>query len=164
MSEKIELNIVETMVGGEAKNYGTFLPHSVVLEHGLIGEVIVGEFKSNQSGEVDIENGFLANSLFKETIFSFVKKQMANDSGLINAAKKQKGGWVYIIDQRTPDPQGEVPPQDIIGAFEVVDANLGEFSPNKNYSIRSNNGFVDFGKVQNINFNHFLKTLVINNP
>ena len=162
MSEKLELNIVETTVGGEVKNYGTFLPHSVVIEHGLIGEVIVGEFKLQETGELNIENGFIANSLFKETIFSFIKKLMASDPNLINAAKEQKEGWVYIIDQRTPDPQGEVPPQDIIGAFEVVKANLGEFSPNKNYSIKSHNGFVDFGKVQNVNFNQFLKSLVVN--
>jgi hypothetical protein len=28
-------------------------------------------------------------------------------------------GFVAIVDQRTPTPDAEVPPEDIIGAFEV---------------------------------------------
>ena len=36
--------------------------------------------------------------------------------GLIKEARRQGDGWVYIIDQRTRNPQLHTPPEDIIGA------------------------------------------------
>ena len=32
-------------------------------------------------------------------------------SGLIAEARRQGDGWVYIIDQRTRNPQGHIPPE-----------------------------------------------------
>ena len=72
---------------------------------------------------------------------------MVNDTNLVNAANNQKEGWVYIIDQRSPPPQGEVPPYDIIGAFEVMEARLGEFKPNSKYQIKSPNGLADLTNI-----------------
>ena len=50
-------------------------------------------------------------------------------------AKQSPGGWVYEIDGRIGDPNGEVPPFAILGAHKV-DKNgeiTGEFTPNENY-------------------------------
>jgi len=160
MNDKLELQVVVVNIDDQTKRFVTFLPESFIFKHGLISDIIVGEYKALKDGELDLENGFLANALFKETIFSFVKTIMVKDQGLVNAASKQKSGWVYVIDQRTPDPQGEVPPSDIIGAFEVIKGSLGDFNSNTNYQINSKNGFVDLGSTRNIAFKKYLKSLV----
>ena len=49
-------------------------------------------------------------------------------------AKLNPGGWVYEIDDGY-DPNGAVPPEAIVGAWQVDDAGniVGEFKPNPNY-------------------------------
>jgi hypothetical protein len=58
-------------------------------------------------------------------------------------AARLGNGWVYIIDQRTPTPGGQVPPEDIIGAFEVKDGDIlpGSYRASPNHMILSPNGF-----------------------
>jgi hypothetical protein len=62
-------------------------------------------------------------------------------------AKKQNNGWVYVIDRRTQDPKGEVPKEDVVGAFEVKNGNMveGSYAANKNHRILSARGFFDLG-------------------
>jgi hypothetical protein len=36
-------------------------------------------------------------------------------------AQDQGSGYLYLLDERTPDPGGRVPPEDIVGAIEVSD-------------------------------------------
>jgi hypothetical protein len=49
-------------------------------------------------------------------------------------AKNNPGGWVYALDGRY-DPDGEIPPQAIEGAWKVDENGeiIGEFIPNPNY-------------------------------
>ena len=56
------------------------------------------------------------------------------DASVIAEAKRSANGWVYAMDGIT-DPNGEVPPERIRGAWKV-NANgeiEGEFIPNPNY-------------------------------
>jgi type III secretion system (T3SS) SseB-like protein len=51
------------------------------------------------------------------------------------AAQAKRGGWIYVIDPAF-DPNGEVPPEGIVGAYPVDDAsNIVEdgFAPNPRY-------------------------------
>lgn len=51
-------------------------------------------------------------------------------------ARKNPGGWVYVIDPAYPKlPGGRVLPQAIVGAWKVdTEGNIeGEFLTNKNY-------------------------------
>ncbi len=52
----------------------------------------------------------------------------------IEEAKLNPGGWVYEIAEGY-DPNGAVPPEAIVGAWQVDDAGniTGEFKPNPNY-------------------------------
>jgi hypothetical protein len=63
--------------------------------------------------------------------------------GIIAEAKRQGEGWLYLIDQRTPTPHDFVPPQDIVGAFEVKNGQVvsGSYRPCPKHSILSSNGF-----------------------
>jgi hypothetical protein len=67
--------------------------------------------------------------------------------GLVAAARSQGDGWVYIIDQRTPTPGDAVPPEDIVGAFEVKAGEVvpGSYWPNPKHAILSARGFFQLG-------------------
>ncbi|MFD8706128.1 hypothetical protein ACFV1W_26585 [Kitasatospora sp. NPDC059648] len=56
---------------------------------------------------------------------------------LVAEAARQPGGWVYEIDaDMTADPNGEVPPEAIMGAWKVDDHGrlTGEYEANPKYS------------------------------
>lgn len=55
-------------------------------------------------------------------------------AGAIAEAKLYPGGWVYEFEDGY-DPNGEIPPSAILGAWQVDDAGniIGDFIPNPNY-------------------------------
>jgi hypothetical protein len=64
------------------------------------------------------------------------KSKRVPSAGAIAEAKKNPDGWVYEIDgEQVADPDGEVPPRAIIGAWQVDGAGriVGEFKANPNY-------------------------------
>lgn len=65
---------------------------------------------------------------------------------LLAEARRQRGGWVYEIDgAMVSDPDGEVPPTAIIGAWEVSrDGTLtGVYRANPNYAPGGTHGAQD---------------------
>ena len=58
-------------------------------------------------------------------------------------ALRQHTGFTYILDGRTPTPQGHVPPHDIIGRFEVRDPAivLDSYRANPHHLLLSTDGF-----------------------
>jgi hypothetical protein len=58
-------------------------------------------------------------------------------------AVRQKNGFIYVIDVRTPTPRDAVPPEDIIGAFEVREGQVHPetYRPNPNYCLLTSRGF-----------------------
>lgn len=160
MNDELKINLIEVIVDEKPKFYCTFVSSELILEYGLSEKIIVGEVDKLENGEFDFASSFRANPAFKETIFDFARAEMLKDESLINSAIKQKEGWVYIIDQRTKTPEGEVPPYDIIGGFKVESNKLKGFSKNPNYQIKSPNGLTDLGKNLNIKMNIFLENLI----
>jgi len=67
---------------------------------------------------------FTANNEFVTFLHKTIKENATKNPEMILAGKSQKEGWIYIIDARTPTPQGDVPNEDIIGAFEVKNGTL----------------------------------------
>jgi hypothetical protein len=67
--------------------------------------------------------------------------------GLIAEARRLCDGWVYVIDQRTRTPQDAVPPEDIVGAFEVKGGQVvpGSYRPGPKHMILSADGFFRLG-------------------
>jgi hypothetical protein len=57
------------------------------------------------------------------------------------SARQQGRGSVAIIDLRTPEGvAGNVPPEDIVGAFAVASGRLGEYHTNPNYRAFTEHG------------------------
>jgi hypothetical protein len=67
--------------------------------------------------------------------------------GLSAEAKRQGEGLVCVVDQRTPTPQGAVPPEDIVGVFEIKNGQVvpGSYQASPKHMILSANGFFRLG-------------------
>ena len=126
------------------KNIASFISKEDAFKKGLLPESIIGYFTNQiNTNELKPEN-FLRNSLFVEFLHKSIAEYAPRIKSFQVTARKLKNGWVYIIDQRTPDPNGTVPPEDIIGAFEIKDGKFinGSYKPNFNHRVLSHLGFV----------------------
>jgi hypothetical protein len=96
-------------------------PKEVQLLGGLPNEAIAGLMM----GDSPTIETFRPNPLFIEFMHRVIRTAAPFDPDLRAAAREQGNGSVYIIDLRTPDgPQGRVPPEDIIGAFQVQNGEI----------------------------------------
>src|SRR5438128_488078 len=103
-----------------AKDYVSCLPHEQVFARGLVPEAIIGVLlRPLAPGESIIPTVFARNRVFVDFMQGVVARRGPELPGLIAEARRQAEGWVYVIDQRTRTPQGAIPPEDIVGAFEV---------------------------------------------
>lgn len=124
------------------------LPHEHVFNNGLVPEAIIGKLERPLAEDETITPDiFSANVVFKAFLHDVIAQNAPLSMGLIDEARRQRNGFVYVIDQRTPTPAGEVPPYDIFGGFEVncgliVD---GSYQRNENHSVLSSDGFFQIG-------------------
>lgn len=108
---------------------------------GLPREAVAGVMDGDGSS---IE-AFRPNPVFADFLHHVIRTAGPEDLDLQAAAIRQENGWVYIIDLRTPDgPQGRVPPEDIIGAFEVRSGRIvsGSYWRNDQHLVFSAHGLV----------------------
>jgi hypothetical protein len=86
---------------------------------GIPLQAIVGDFVGAE-GDRSVES-FRPNPVFETFLHDTIRIWGPDDPELRASARHQSDGWVYIIDLRTPEgPLGRVPPEDIIGAFQVI--------------------------------------------
>ena len=94
-------------------------------------------------------NDFKVNTEFIDILHNTIKKHGYGLESLKVAAGEQVNGYVYIIDLRTKDGvMGNVPPEDIIGAFKVSDGKIisNEYRPNNNYKVFTDSGLIQLPK------------------
>jgi hypothetical protein len=116
-------------------------PQQVEELGGLPPEGIVGVFAS----EALDPQQFRPNQVFIEFMHQCIATYGILDLSLQAAARNQDDGWIYVIDLRTPEgPTGRVPPEDIVGGFEVKGGRLveGSYSANPGHLVYSRNGIV----------------------
>jgi hypothetical protein len=108
---------------------------------GLSAEAIAGGIE----GETISVDTFRQNPAFVQLMHQVIRTTGPKDPGLQAAAREQGDGWVYIIDLRTPEgPSGRVPPEDIIGAFEVRNGQIisGSYQASATHRVYTRNGLV----------------------
>lgn len=130
------------------KEYVSCLPNEYVFAHGLIPEAIIGVLlRPLVAGEAITPEVFAHNRRFVEFMHEIIARRGPSLPGLIAAAQRQREGWVFVIDQRTRTPQGDVPPEDIVGAFQVGSGVVvrDSYQPNGNHIILSRDGFCQLG-------------------
>jgi|GEM_PF-4746405 len=101
MAEELEENIYVARVGENMVQYVTFLSHDLVFKYGLKESVIVGSIDAKREDETpdqQLSRSFRPNPEFRTTLNAFIDKVLRSSEGLMTAAKKQKDGYVYIID------------------------------------------------------------------
>jgi hypothetical protein len=126
------------------KYYVTLLPTEVIFAHGLAPEAVVGVLLGPPQPGVPIRpEVFARNRVFVDFLHEFIAREAPGQPGLQAEARRLGNGWVYVIDQRTATPGGAVPPEDILGAFEVKNGEVvpGSYRPSPKHQILSANGF-----------------------
>jgi len=86
---------------------------------------------------------FRPNPAFVTFLHETIKVWGPNDPEFRASVRNQEDGWVYIIDLRTPDgPQGRVPPEDIIGASQVIGGQIAadSYQPMPTHLVYSRQG------------------------
>lgn len=142
------MNICRVDTPDGPKDYVTCLSHEHVFEHGLQPEAIVGVLvRPLVNGEQINPDNFARNRVFVDFMHSVIARRGPERPGFIAEAKRQGEGWLYVVDQRTPTPQGSVPPEDIVGVFEIRNGQVvvGSYRANPNHVILSANGFFFLG-------------------
>jgi hypothetical protein len=120
-----------------------------VFRHGLPAEAIIGILRRPLGpGQTITPEVFARNRVFVEFMHAVIENRAPSQPGLIAEARRQGNGWVYIVDQRTRTPNGAVPPEDIVGAFEVKDGRVlaDSYRPNPKHMILSPDGFFRLGE------------------
>lgn len=142
------MNICRVDTPDGPKDYVTCLSHEHVFKHGLQPEAIVGVLvRPLENGEQINPDNFARNRVFVDFMHSVIARRGPELPGFIAEAKRQGEGWVYVVDQRTPTPQGAVPPEDIVGVFEIRNGQVvvGSYRASPNHVILSANGFFFLG-------------------
>ena len=112
---------------------------------GLPSEAVCGRF---DSGNLSPEH-FRVNPVFVDFMHACIRTKGIELPSLTNAAKQQKNGYLYVIDFRTPDGiMGNVPPEDIVGAFQVENGVIikNSYWRNDVHKIYTKNGLVKLPK------------------
>lgn len=130
--------------GAGVKEFVSILGPDAVFEHGLRAEAILGSLRPDATGDQRITpERFQENPAFVQYLRTLVTDHVYRVEGLRRAARQQVDGYVYLIDARTPQPDGQVPPADIIGAVRVQAAELvaGSYQHNPNHRLLTEHGF-----------------------
>lgn len=108
-------------------------------KNGITGESIIGELDSSLS----ITPGhFHRNSVFKDVLHQVIAEITPELLEAQEQARNTGEGWLYVIDARADDPQGEVPPEDIFGRFCVEHGEIirGSYQMNPNHLFVTDRG------------------------
>lgn len=87
---------------------------------------IVGQFELIDGQPNLSPEAFARGKEFAELMHMTIAKYGPELPGLAEAANGRDEGYVYVIDGRTPTPQGDVPARDIIGSFRIVGGRIAE--------------------------------------
>ncbi|MCA8975517.1 MAG: hypothetical protein KDC98_12410 [Planctomycetes bacterium] len=125
---------------GRQRVHASFLPQDVVFARGLPPAAIIGQVMGD-ARELDPAR-FTVNRAFVDFLHACIAKHAARCPALVSEAARQGQGHVFLIDARTPDPAGEVPPHDILGAVAVEGGIIEDYQPNPNHRILTVDGVV----------------------
>jgi hypothetical protein len=141
----LPISIIEVDGPGGPKHYVAISTAGAAFERGLIPEQIVGQLASLLPENRPIDpDGFASNPAFVDFLHEVIRGHSVSDPELIASAIRQVDGWIYVLDGRTPTPDGAVPPEDILGAFQVRAGQIVQesYQPNAGHKILSRRGFV----------------------
>ena len=123
----------ETVEDGVVRHHLSPLQEAFVFEHGLPANAIVGMCLSGP--DVFSSDAFVANPKFLAVMHEIVALHGPAIAGIQESARRTGKGSVSVIDGRVADPNGAVKPENIVGAFEVADGQVGAYHPCPRYEL-----------------------------
>ena len=114
----------------------------------LAPQAIIGQVTSSrEAGDSLTPETFVANRGFHELLHAVVERHAPSTPSFADDARRQRDGWIYVIDQRTPTPGGRVPPEDVIGGFEVRAGHVvaRSYQPIPAHRLMTERGFFQLG-------------------
>lgn len=130
---------------GEATDYATVLPPEVFSKAGVAGDSIVGTLpRSDDDAKESIPTaGFVPNEGFTRFLQRVVAEHAPAFGEFQAEAERVGNGRMYVIDRRTLKQDGPVPPEDILGAFQVANGRVvpGSYSANPSHRLLTERGF-----------------------
>ena len=148
MAEGLPISVCRVNTPDGVKDYVTCVPHQSAFARGLAPEAIIGVLLRPVDQVAAITPDLFArNRVFVDFLHEVIARRGPGLPGLIAEARRQGDGWVYIIDQRTRDPRGPIPPEDIVGAFAVQGGRVvpGSYQRSPKHLILSAEGFFQLG-------------------
>jgi hypothetical protein len=104
---------------GDERDVVSLLEPDWVFRHGLHPEAVMAIVREGTDLHSLAPSDVQENGPFLR-LLSRVLFEITDQCGAIRReAEIQGSGYIYLLDERTPDPSGRVPPDDIIGAIEV---------------------------------------------
>jgi hypothetical protein len=79
---------------------------------------IVGQMKLAAGGAPDWHS-FQKNRTFLDFYTRFMRGELPTKPEMLERARVKPGEYIYVIDARTPTPEGEVPWVDIVGHYQT---------------------------------------------
>jgi hypothetical protein len=131
------------------------LPPERVAAEGLPRHAIAGVLR----GEPGAPGAFEVNPEFVRILHEFIRERTPEDADAVAEAQRQGHGWLFIVDARRGPDNGHVPPEDIIGYFQVEEGRLvpGSYKPNPKHLVFSSKGLVQLTETMQ---EAFLETLL----
>jgi hypothetical protein len=129
--------------GGGERNVVSLLEPGWVSAHGLRPDAVVAVLPPDATLDDVRPEDIGENGPFLRLLSRVIFENAGRDEMLRREAEVQGDGYVYLLDRRTPDPGGRVPPQDIIGAFEVSGGALvaGSYRHNPRHRLFTKDGW-----------------------
>ena len=113
------VNVYEVEVDGVKRHLICFLDPEHAKEIGIDLKAVVGEFTPGPEGDFDPET-FAVNSEFIHSLTDYMNVQASVVPSLVEEAKRNAGGWLYLLDPRfTPATGTEPPSSELIGGYTV---------------------------------------------
>ncbi|HEX2202715.1 MAG TPA: hypothetical protein VHG91_05445 [Longimicrobium sp.] len=136
--------VCRVVIHGEPRDYATVLPPERVFAGGLPAEAIVGLLLAPAAeGRAPRPDAFAENPAFRALFDEVAGRHAPDEPEIAGEARRLGSGYVYVIDGRTPNPRGDVPAEDVVGAFQVRDGAVVRepYLPNPKYRLLGENGF-----------------------
>ncbi|ALN57295.1 hypothetical protein GLE_1944 [Lysobacter enzymogenes] len=122
--------------------YVTLTPQQDLSTRGIAPQEIVGQIIDPERPGIEPDN-FARNRVFVEFLNGVIARHAPSLPALQAEAQRQGEGIVAIVDGRAETPQDAVPPEDILGAFQVAEGRIvaDSYRPNPNHRILGARGF-----------------------
>jgi hypothetical protein len=114
-----------------------------VFQHGLPPEAIVAVVRKGADSDALVPGDIWENPAFLRLLSRVIYENVEGCPVLRREAEVQGDGYVYLLDARTPEPGGRVPPEDIIGMVSVSNGGIvpGSFRHNPRHRLLTVNGW-----------------------